>query len=503
LETFAGDQVQSAQIRGEIEGIGAGHKAAMANDAPPDADLTTHYGRAFARGARTGFAAALNDRIAVELDEAARAAGDDVAQFDKAVGKISSGFATLPPDLGAAAAVSLSEKGLQYRAAIEATRAKKQAEAAEFTSRQAVRLHSEDAQAAAYVGNMAGVDAARRAHHVSVGALIGQGMSAQEATAAIQKLDYEIEEQRALGGFARAAKVGAAAAYTFVGRLTDAVDAFSTPDTRARVLRTLEGSLSAMAADESRRQAAADRHQKKVEEQTSKTATDLLYGGGLTMDWLRRNKAGLSDTDYQAFSKAAAEPRPPRTDIATYVALQDRALAGEDVRAEVKAAALAGKLSQEKFEQLSALVRSGFDRAIKEAADRISAFTGASGFFADDLSRQRNQLATEELLRWRDQQVAAGKSISPVEARAVADRALEAWSTVKPGDVPADPRFLVRNAQGGFDAPATRAATQAARAAGRLSQGEAEEEYRRIDILETRERNARAAAEELKKRGVR
>lgn len=504
LEQAADEERQRLTITGEIEGVGAGHAAAMAGQPLPESDITSYYGGAFSRGARTGYATALNNKITLDLDAAATAAGEDLQAFDRTAAKIAGGFALLPPDLRAAAEISLSERGREYRGQIEAALAKRQAEAQEFTSRQALRLHGERAQQAALAGDEAKAEMARREHHASVAALIGRGMSADEATATIQRVDYEIEEQRALGGFNRAARGGAAQAYAYVGALGGDAKAFSTPDTRTRVLRTLEGQLNTIGAEQRRREAAAEKAKRQTEDATFKRAMDLHASGGLTMDWVQRNRAGLSASDYGQLTRAATEPRPARTDPVTYADLEGRARSGENVKGDVKRAFIEGRLTRENYDALNGVVERGEDDALKEGHGFIRRFVMGTEFSASHDQSQRYATAVREYEDWAAQRRGAGQPpLTRAEANTAAERIARAWATTKPGDVVGDPQFLIRDPKGAFDANATRAATRAAMEAGRLTPSQAAEEARRIGTLEERERQAREAAEQLKAKGVR
>lgn len=500
LDEYADEKRQQLTITGQIEGVGAGHAAAMAGQPVPEGDQS-YYGQAFATGARTGYATALNDKIALEVDNAAKTAGEDLSAFDKALSTTAASFATLPPDLRAAAEVSLSERGREYRGQIEATIAKRQAEVREYASRSALRVHAERAQTAAFAGDSAAAELARREHHASVAALIGRGMSADEAAATIERLDLEIEQQRHLGGFERAVNGGAAAGHAYLARIAGDQGAFRTPDQRDKTLRTMESRLSALSAQEARAEARAKDAQRAREDATFKRMIDAHAAGGLSMEVLQQNRASLSATDYGQLARMVSEPRPARTDPATYADLDARARAGEDVRAEARRAFTQGQLTRENYDHVNATLDRGADAALKDGEQFIRRFVMGSEFAASYDQSQRYGLAMREFEDWAARRRAPGQPpISRGEANAESERIARVWATTKPADVVADPQFLIRGKDGAFDVDATRAATRAAVEAGRLTPGQAAEESRRIQALAEREAAAKAAAEQLKQR---
>ncbi|MFZ1413515.1 MAG: hypothetical protein WAS73_02890 [Defluviicoccus sp.] len=496
LDEAADEERQRLTITGEIEGVGAGRAAALAGEALPEGDVGTYHGRAFAAGARTGFVTGLNNKLVIEVDQAGRDAGEDLGAFDKQVGKIRDSFRSLPPDIAAAADASLFEKSRLARGQIEAGLARRRAEAQELTDREAARVLSEQAQRYAFAGDHSAAELAKREHDAALGTLLAAGgMSAQEAAGTRARLDAEIEEQRHLGGIERAAKSGFGIAHAYMAAVAADERAFSTPDARARVLRHMEGRATALRVADERAEAKAAKAQRTREDATFKRAIDLQAAGDLSMEWLQKNQPALSAADYAQLYRMVTEPRPARTDPGTYAELTDRAYRGEDIRADARRAYTQGRLVRETFDHLQGLVERGFDDVEKEAVSRIDAFTGASGFFADDLARQKGALAKQELRNWLEEQRAAGRKITRADAGSEADRILGAWVLVTPAEILPKPLFSTLAPDGTFDAAATILRTRNARELGQLTDKHAAEEMKRIHFFDQQERASRAAAE--------
>lgn len=227
----------------------------------------------------------------------------------------------------------------------------------------------------------------------------------------------------------------------------------------------------------------AERNRKAQADEAEKSLTDLYVSGGLSVSDVRNARSVLSPDDYRAWTERAVRGWEPasRDEPSVFVSLTDKALRGEDVTQEAKQAYLDGKITQSTFINLTTRER---DAETDELSTYISNALKPSPLNPETGRAESYANAMDEWNQWLRRHKDAGYQEKRDMAQSIARR----YSFMDRGSMSLTmpmPRFF-EGARGDMNMTTLKEAavrTEAAYAAGRLSEEEYDEQCQIIENL--------------------
>lgn len=164
--------------------------------------------------------------------------------------------------------------------------------------------------------------------------------------------------------------------------------------------QTSEGIQRRLLSAETQRVALDERNRKILGDAATKEGDNRLANGGLSADWVEKNRAVLSPEDYRYFYRAlSGEGDAPRNPM-LYADLRDRAGKGEDVRDEARDALRTAKIRVGDYDRLLNEVEQERPGWYKRGSEYISTMSGVSQLNPDPAAAQTKATMLDQWGDW-------------------------------------------------------------------------------------------------------
>lgn len=216
----------------------------------------------------------------------------------------------------------------------------------------------------------------------------------------------------------------------------------------------------------------SERAEREINDATSKAGDSLLASGQLSTDWIEKNRARLSPSDFRYFYKALTDGDNADSDPMLYAGLRERAGLGEDVRAEARVALANRRIGRDDYDRLLSEVESERPGWYKRGTQYISTSAAVSDLNPDPAAAQRKAAMLDDWNEWATTNPKATDAQAQTEyRRLVSEYAIVNYDRMTL--MKRSPRFLVgtRNAP---NIEATEQATVDAFRSGQIDRAEFE-----------------------------